>query len=145
MKLKKLATSTIASILLFGSIGQLAISAKPASANHPNNNLELTTKSGTSEALLLPSNFTTAENANTGKVELVNINFRGRRRRNFRGHRRRNFRRYGRRNLRRYGRRNFRRNFRYNVIPNRRRNLKFDKAFSTGNNFDEQIIRLRLN
>ena len=136
MKLKKLATSTIASILLFGSVGQLAISAKPASANHPHNNLELTTKSGTSEALLVPGNFDTAHNANADTVELVNINFkrsfRGRRRGSFRGRRRRNLRRYGRRNFRPYSR------------HNSRQNLRFDKAFSTGNSVDEKIIRVRL-
>ena len=120
MKLKKLATSTIASILLFGSVGQLAISAKPASANHPHNNLELTTKSGTSEALLVPGNFDTAHNANADKAELVNINFKHR----FRGRRRRSFRRFG----------------RYNS----RRHLKFDNTFSTGNSVDEKIIRVRL-
>ncbi|MEO1373332.1 MAG: hypothetical protein AAFW70_03210 [Cyanobacteria bacterium J06635_10] len=139
MKLKKLTTSTIASILLFGSVGQLAISAKPASANHPIDSLELATTSRASKSLLVPANFDTAENA-----ELVNINFkrRGRRRgrRRFRRYGRRGFRRYGRRGFRRYGRRNFRRFGRYNS----RRHLKFDNTFSTGNSIDEKIIRVRL-
>ncbi|MGD1913713.1 MAG: hypothetical protein ACFB2X_23620 [Rivularia sp. (in: cyanobacteria)] len=144
MKLKKLATSTIASILLFGSVGQLAISAKPASANHPHNSLELTRTSRASKSLLVPGNFDTAHNANADTVELVNINFkrsfRGRRRGSFRGRRRRNLRRYGRRNFGRYGRRNFRPYSRHNS----RQNLRFDKAFSTGNSVDEKIIRVRL-
>ncbi|MEM9923898.1 MAG: hypothetical protein AAF915_09135 [Cyanobacteria bacterium P01_D01_bin.50] len=144
MKLKKLATSTITSILLFGSVGQLAIGAKPVSANHPIDSLELARTSKTSKSLLVPANFDRAENAIADKAELVNINFkrrfRHRGRRRFRRYGRRNFRRFGRRGFRRYGRRNFRRFGRYN----NRRHLKFDNAFSTGNSIDEKIIRVRL-
>ena len=122
MRLNKLAASTIASIVLFGSVGQLAVGAQPASAS-------------TKEAATL-------------KAELVNINFkrRGRRsfRRNFKRHGRRSFRHHGRRNFRRSFRHHGRRNFRRNAIGNDKRYLKFDKVFSTGNNFDEKIIRVRL-
>ncbi len=118
MKLKKLAASTIASIVLFGSVGQLAARAQPASAK------------GEEAAIL--------------KAELVNINFKRHGRRSFRRHGRHSFRRHGRHSFRHHGRRSFRRNFKRNAIGNDRRYLKFDKAFSTGNNFDEKIIRVRL-
>ncbi|MDJ0799661.1 MAG: hypothetical protein QNJ51_23085 [Calothrix sp. MO_167.B12] len=114
MRLNKLAASAIASVVLLGGVGQLAANAQPVSAN--------------------------AEEAPTLKAELVNINFKRHSRRSFKRHGRRSFRHHGRRSFRHHGRRNFRRN----AIGNDKRYLKFDKAFSTGNNRDEKIIRVRL-
>ena len=110
MRLNKLATSTMISIVLLGSIGQLAVSAKPASAR--------------------------TEKAAIGKVELVNSNFRHKGRRRFKRHSRRKF--------RNHARPRFRRNFRRNALGNNKHQLQFDKTFSTGNNFDEKIVRVRL-
>ncbi len=118
MRLNKLAASAIASVVLLGGVGQLAANAQPVSAN--------------------------AEEAATLKAELVNINFKRHSRRSFKRHGRRSFRHHGRRSFRRSFRHHGRRNFRRNAIGNDKRYLKFDKAFSTGNNRDEKIIRVRL-
>ncbi|MEM7556415.1 MAG: DM13 domain-containing protein [Cyanobacteria bacterium P01_A01_bin.84] len=74
MKLNKLAASTIASILLFGSVGQLAINPQPVRANHPSNSFELAGKSGMSKSLLASGEFVKAEKATTGQAKIVSIN-----------------------------------------------------------------------
>ena len=115
MIFNKFAGLGIASILLFGSVGELAINAQPA------------------EALK-------ARQATTAKAELLHENFRHHRKRslrrnykrNFRHHRKRsfirnykgNFRHHGKRNFRHHGRPRFRRNYRHHGRFNRRHNLK---------------------
>ncbi len=123
MKLNKLAGLGIASIVLFGSVAESAVNPQSVQA------LE-------------------ARQVATNKAELVNINFRNHRRRSFRHHGRRGFR----RGFRHHGRRSFRHNLRHNsryhgrrsFRHNDRQHLKFDKSFSTGNGFDEKIIRVKL-
>lgn len=115
MKLNKFAGLGIASIVLFGSVGELAINAQPA------------------EALKV-------RQANTAKAELLNVNFRHRRRRRFRRSFKRNFRHHGRRRFRH----NSRRNFIYHQRRNRRNNLKLDRALTSGYRYNEKVIRVRL-
>ena len=50
MKLNKLAGFGIASIVLFGSVGQLALNAQSASANHTSSGFELARKTRVSKA-----------------------------------------------------------------------------------------------
>ena len=70
----------------------------------------------------------------TGKAKLLNISSRHRVRNGLK------------RNFNRYGRRNFKRRFGLKRHGRRNRGLRLElnKAFSTGNNFDERIIRVRL-
>lgn len=119
MKLNKLAELGIASIVLFGSVGLSAVNAQPAQA------LEV-------------------RQATTGKAELLNVNFRHHGRRSFKRHGRRNFRHHGRRSFKRNFKRHAKHNLRHHRRRNHRHHLNFDKAFSTGNNYDERIIRVRL-
>ncbi|MEM7725746.1 MAG: hypothetical protein AAF208_05160 [Cyanobacteria bacterium P01_A01_bin.45] len=122
-KINQLAASTMASMVFLGSVVLSAVNTQPAQALK-------------------------ARPATISKAELINVNFRHRGRRSFK----RNSRRNSRRNFRRHGRSRFRYNFKGtfkgNFIHRGRRksqqNLKFDKAFSTGNNFDERIIRVQL-
>lgn len=74
MKFNKLAASTITSIVLLGSIGQLAVNAQPARANHPSISFELARKSRVSKSLLASGSFVKAEKATTGKAKIVSIN-----------------------------------------------------------------------
>ncbi|MDJ0615554.1 MAG: DM13 domain-containing protein [Calothrix sp. MO_192.B10] len=71
MKLNPLATSTIASILLFGGLGQLAINAQPAQAIKAT---QATTVAAKPTSLIASGNFVKAEKATTGKAKIVNIN-----------------------------------------------------------------------
>ena len=80
MKLNKLAASTIASILLLGSVGQLAINAQSASANHPSSGFELARKSRVSKAqsksLIASGRFVTTEqdHPTNGTAKIVEKN-----------------------------------------------------------------------
>jgi hypothetical protein len=67
MKFNKLAGFGIASILLFGSVGQLAISAQPAQAQR----VRVAAKS---KSLIASGNFVNQEKATSGKAKIVNIN-----------------------------------------------------------------------
>ncbi len=71
MKLNALATSTIASIVLFGGLGQLAINAQPAQAIKAT---QTTTIAAKPNSLIASGNFVKAEKATTGKAKIVNIN-----------------------------------------------------------------------
>ncbi|MDJ0799135.1 MAG: DM13 domain-containing protein [Calothrix sp. MO_167.B12] len=71
MKLNKLAASTIASIVLFGGFGQLAINAQPAQALKAT---QTTTVAAKPKSLIASGNFVKAEKATTGKAKIVNIN-----------------------------------------------------------------------
>ena len=70
MRLNKLATSTIASLVLFGGVGQLAINAQPAQAIKATQ----TTVAATPKSLLASGSFVKAEKATTGKAKIVSIN-----------------------------------------------------------------------
>ncbi|MBV6627869.1 MAG: DM13 domain-containing protein [Rivularia sp. (in: Bacteria)] len=67
MKFNKLAGLGIASIVLFGSVGQLAISASPAQAQR----VRVAAKS---TSLIASGNFVNQEKRTTGKAKIVNIN-----------------------------------------------------------------------
>ncbi len=71
MKLNKLAGLGIASIVLFGSIGQLAINGQPAQAIKPT---QTTTIAAKPESLIASGNFVKAEKTTTGKAKIVSIN-----------------------------------------------------------------------
>ncbi|MDJ0796684.1 MAG: DM13 domain-containing protein [Calothrix sp. MO_167.B12] len=71
MKLNALATSTIASIVLFGGMGQLAINAQPAQAIKAT---QTTTIAAKPNSLIASGNFVKAEKATTGKAKIVSIN-----------------------------------------------------------------------
>ncbi|MEO1431426.1 MAG: DM13 domain-containing protein [Cyanobacteria bacterium J06633_8] len=71
MKFNKLAGFGIASILLFGSVGQLAISASPAQAQRAAQGIRVAAKS---KSLIASGNFVKAEKATSGKAKIVNIN-----------------------------------------------------------------------
>ncbi|WP_088243353.1 DM13 domain-containing protein [Calothrix rhizosoleniae] len=71
MKLNKLAGLGIASIVLFGSIGQLAINGKPAQAIKPT---QTTTIAAKPKSLISSGNFVKAEKTTTGKAKIVSSN-----------------------------------------------------------------------
>ena len=130
MKFNKLAGLGIASIVLFGSVGESVINTKPAQA------LEVS-----KDSLVASSNFIKAN-------KIIKVKARRHRGRGFR----RSFKRHGRRNFRHNRRRSFRRNFRHNYNPifinhgrrNHRNHVHFDNTFSTGNDFHESFGRVRL-
>ncbi|MGD1875335.1 MAG: DM13 domain-containing protein [Mastigocoleus sp.] len=74
MKLNKFAASTITSIILLGSIGQLAINVQPVRANHPSSGFELSRKPRQSKSLLASGKFVKAEKATTGNAKIFSIN-----------------------------------------------------------------------
>ena len=71
MKFNKLAGFGIASILLFSSVGQLAISAQPAQAQRAGRSVRVAAKS---TSLIASGNFVKAEKATRGKAKIVNVN-----------------------------------------------------------------------
>ncbi len=71
MKLNKLAGLGIASIVLFGSVGQLAINTQPASALKPT---QTTTVAVKNQSLLASGSFVKQEKATTGKAKIVSVN-----------------------------------------------------------------------
>ncbi len=121
MKFNKLAGLGIASILLFGSVGESLINTKPVQALEVSNN-----------TLVASNDFVQAK-------KIVKVKSRRRRHHGIRG-----FRNNRRRNLKR----NFRRNYNPVFINRGRRNhrndVKFDNTFSTGNDFHEGFGRVRL-
>lgn len=70
MKFNKLAGFSIASIVLFGSVGQLAINAQPAQAQ-TGQSIRVAAKS---KSLIASGNFVKAEKATSGKAKIVNVN-----------------------------------------------------------------------
>ena len=129
MKLNKLAGLGIASIVLFGSVGESLVNTQPAQALEVSN-----------DSLVASNNFIKAN-------KIIKVKARRHRGRGFR----RSFKRHGRRSFR-HNRRGFRRNFRLNYNPvfiNHGRGIHqnhvhFDKTFSTGNDFHESFGRVRL-
>ena len=71
MKFNKLAGFGIASILLFASVGQLAINVQPAEALKARQGITIAAKS---KSLLASGNFVKAEKATSGKAKIVSIN-----------------------------------------------------------------------
>lgn len=71
MKFNKLAGFGITSILLFGSVGQLAISAQPAQAQGAAQGIRVAVKS---KSLIASGNFVNQEKRTTGKAKIVNVN-----------------------------------------------------------------------
>ena len=71
MKFNKLAGFGIASILLLGSVGQLAISAQPVQAQRAGRSVRVAAKS---KSLIASGNFVKAEKATRGKAKIVNVN-----------------------------------------------------------------------
>ncbi|MEL7244838.1 MAG: DM13 domain-containing protein [Cyanobacteria bacterium J06641_2] len=71
MKFNKLAGLGIASIVLFGSVGQLAINAQPAEALSSRQGITVAAKS---ESVIAAGNFVKQEKATSGKAKIVNIN-----------------------------------------------------------------------
>ncbi|MGB6295220.1 MAG: DM13 domain-containing protein [Rivularia sp. (in: cyanobacteria)] len=71
MKFNKLAGFGIASIVLFGSVGQLAISAQPAQAQRAAQGIRVAAKS---KSLIASGNFVNQEKATSGKAKIVNVN-----------------------------------------------------------------------
>jgi len=71
MKFNKLAGFGIASIVLFGSVGQLAISAQPAQAQRAGQSIIVAAKS---KSLIASGNFVKAEKATRGRAKIVNVN-----------------------------------------------------------------------
>ena len=71
MIFNKLAGCGIASILLFGSVGQLAISAQPAQAQRTGRSVRVAAKS---TSLIASGNFVNQEKRTTGKAKIVNVN-----------------------------------------------------------------------
>ncbi|MEO1373489.1 MAG: DM13 domain-containing protein [Cyanobacteria bacterium J06635_10] len=71
MKFNKLAGLGIASIVLFGSVGQLAINAQPAQAQRARQGVTIAAKS---KSLIASGNFVKAEKATSGKAKIVTIN-----------------------------------------------------------------------
>ncbi|MEM9924296.1 MAG: DM13 domain-containing protein [Cyanobacteria bacterium P01_D01_bin.50] len=71
MKFNKLAGLGIASIVLFGSFGQLAINAQPAQAQRARQGVTIAAKS---KSLIASGNFVKAEKATSGKAKIVSIN-----------------------------------------------------------------------
>ncbi|MGB6295221.1 MAG: hypothetical protein WBF90_03430 [Rivularia sp. (in: cyanobacteria)] len=118
MKLNKLAGLGIASIVLFGSVGEYFINTQPAQALEVSNN-----------------SFVTSSNLIKAKKR-IKVKSRRRGRRGFKHHGRRGF------------RRGFRRNYNPAFINHGRRNhrnhVHFDNRFSTGNDFHESFGRVRL-
>ena len=70
MKFNKLAGFSMASMVLFGSVGQLAIGAQPAQAQTAQGVI-LASKS---KSLIASGNFVKAEKATSGKAKIVNVN-----------------------------------------------------------------------
>ena len=71
MKFNKLAGFGIASMVLFGSVGQLAISAQPAQAQRAAQGVRVAAKS---TSLIASGNFVNQEKATSGKAKIVNVN-----------------------------------------------------------------------
>ncbi|MEL7246442.1 MAG: DM13 domain-containing protein [Cyanobacteria bacterium J06573_2] len=71
MKFNKLAGFGIASILLFGSVGQLAINVNPAQAQRAGRSVRVAAKS---KSLIASGNFVNQEKATRGKAKIVNVN-----------------------------------------------------------------------
>ena len=71
MKFNKLAGFSIASILLFGSVGQLAVNVNPAQAQRARQGVRVAAKSS---SLIASGNFVKQEKSTTGKAKIVNIN-----------------------------------------------------------------------
>ena len=71
MKFNILAGLSIASILLFGSVGQLAINVNPAQAQRAGRSVRVAAKS---KSLIASGNFVKAEKATRGKAKIVNVN-----------------------------------------------------------------------
>lgn len=117
MKLNKLAGLGIVSIILFGSVGESFINTQPAQALEDSN-----------DSLVASSNLIKAKKVVKVKSRRGRRSFRHNRRRNFRG--------------------GFRRNYNPAFINHGRRNhrnhVHFDNTFSTGNDFHERAIRVRL-
>ncbi|AFY55836.1 hypothetical protein Riv7116_3378 [Rivularia sp. PCC 7116] len=120
MKFNKLAGLGIASLILFGSIGEIA----PVKALEVSDN-----------SLVTSNNLVLAKKVIKGKSRRHRRNIHSRRRR-------------FRRNRRRALRRNFRRNYNPIFINRGRRihrnHVHFDNSFSTGNDFHESFGRVRL-
>ncbi len=71
MKFNKLAGFGIASIVLFGSVGELAINVQPAQAQSAAQGIRVAAKSN---SLIASGNFVKAEKATSGKANIVSIN-----------------------------------------------------------------------
>lgn len=70
MKFNKLAASTIVSIVLFGSVGELTINAQPAQAIKTSQ----TTLAAKPNSLIASGNFVKVEKTTRGKAKIVRIN-----------------------------------------------------------------------
>ncbi|MGD1872319.1 MAG: DM13 domain-containing protein [Mastigocoleus sp.] len=71
MKFNKFTASTIASIVLLGSVGQLVINVQPAAAIK---RTTTTTIAAKSKSLLASGNFVKQEKATTGQAKIVSVN-----------------------------------------------------------------------
>ena len=71
MKFNKITGLGIASIILFGSFGQLAVNAQPAQALKAK---QTTIVAAKSESVISSGNFVKSEKATTGKAKIVNMN-----------------------------------------------------------------------